>query len=66
VSLFYGLAYRLGITPWEEAQGHPPAARAIVRPLRPRQEGQEPSYGQVLDLGCGNGYWAVELAGRAL
>jgi hypothetical protein len=27
MSLFYSLAYRFGITPWEEAATHPPAAR---------------------------------------
>lgn len=40
MSLFYKLAYRLGITPWEEAADHPPAAQAIAALFDREQEGR--------------------------
>ncbi|MDP2480717.1 MAG: methyltransferase domain-containing protein [Candidatus Palauibacterales bacterium] len=62
MSLFYRLAYALGVTPWEKAtdtHGH------LIAPLLYREEaGCELPYGPALDLGCGAGYWAVELARR--
>ena len=64
MSLFYKLAYRLGITPWEEAADHPPAARAVGALFDREEEGRERPYGKALDLGCGSGYWAVDLARR--
>jgi SAM-dependent methyltransferase len=64
MSLFYKLAYRLGVTPWEEAADHPAAAQVIAALFDREQEGREPPYGRVLDLGCGSGHWAVDLARR--
>lgn len=62
MSLFYRLAYRLGITPWEGA-----AARgsALITELFDReQQGREAPFGKALDLGCGRGAQSVDLARR--
>lgn len=64
MSLFYRLAYRLGLTPWEEAATHAPAARQVQALFAREEEGRTPPYGRALDLGCGRGHWAVVLAGR--
>jgi SAM-dependent methyltransferase len=62
MSLFYKIAYRLGITPWErasETHGH------LIAALLDREEAERKlPYGSALDLGCGTGFWAVELARR--
>jgi SAM-dependent methyltransferase len=60
---FYKLLYRVGFTPWERLPTLPVAEQ--VSALLDREEaGREPPYGQALDLGCGSGIWAVELASR--
>jgi SAM-dependent methyltransferase len=62
MSLFYRLAYRLGITPWESA-----AARgsALIAKLFDReQQGREAPFGRALDLGCGRGLQSIDLAAR--
>lgn len=64
MSVFYKAAYRLGFKPWEEAATHRPAAENVAALLDREQEGRERPYGKALDLGCGSGYWAVELARR--
>jgi SAM-dependent methyltransferase len=64
VSVFYNLAYRFGFTPWEEAT-RDGATSAKARELFDREERErEAPYGQALDLGCGGGLWAIELARR--
>lgn len=64
MNLFYSLAYRLGITPWEHAANHPPAVRQITALFEREEHGRERPYGAALDLGCGRGHWAVTLARR--
>ncbi|HEX2207586.1 MAG TPA: class I SAM-dependent methyltransferase [Longimicrobium sp.] len=64
MSLFYSIAYRLGLTPWEHAATHPPAVEHITRLFEREEQGRQPPYGRALDLGCGTGHWAVTLAQR--
>ncbi|MGH6915290.1 MAG: class I SAM-dependent methyltransferase, partial [Geminicoccales bacterium] len=64
MSLFFRIAYSVGFTPWEHAATHRPAAEHIAA-LFDREESERKSpYGRALDLGCGTGYWSVELASR--
>ena len=64
MSLFYELAYRIGFTPWEKAATHP-AAASHIHTLFDREKQRLPvPIGRALDVGCGNGYWSVELAKR--
>jgi SAM-dependent methyltransferase len=62
--MFYSLAYTLGFAPWEKAATHPAAARHIASLLDREAEGRPSPYGRALDLGCGRGYWSVDLARR--
>jgi SAM-dependent methyltransferase len=64
VSVAYKLLYAVGFTPWEQI-AELPAVNAQFSALADREEaGHEPPYGPVLDLGCGSGFWGVELARR--
>ncbi len=64
MSIAYKLLYGVGFTPWEEISGLP-AVRERMSALFAREEDDhEPPHRRVLDLGCGSGIWAVELAKR--
>ncbi len=57
----YAIAYRLGITPWEKA-GRDAAVQ--LSSLLDREEAGGPPSGRALDIGCGTGDHAVDLARR--
>jgi len=63
MSLAYRILYAVGFTPWEE-MADPAIAGQIADLFAREEEGLEPPYGRALDLGCGNGIWAVALAQR--
>jgi SAM-dependent methyltransferase len=64
MSLAYRLLYAVGYTPWEQIAELPAANERIAALFEREEKGHEPPYGQALDLGCGSGIWAVELARR--
>jgi SAM-dependent methyltransferase len=64
MSLAYRLLYAVGYTPWEQIAELPAANERISALFEREEQGREPPYGQALDLGCGSGIWAVELARR--
>ncbi len=57
----YALAYRFGLTPWEKA-GRDGAAQ--LNALLDREQEGDPPFGKALDIGCGTGDHAVNLARR--
>ena len=64
MSLAYRILYGLGVTPWEQVAKLPHVTERISALFARQEAGREPPYGPVLDLGCGSGIWAVELAAR--
>lgn len=63
MSLFYRFQYLIGLTPWEQMPSLPIGKQAFAL-LDREQTGREPPLGRALDLGCGTGYWSVQLAQR--
>lgn len=61
MSTGYALAYRFGLTPWEKA-GRDAAVQFDA--LLDREQQGAPPYGRALDIGCGTGDHAVNLARR--
>jgi SAM-dependent methyltransferase len=63
MSLAYRLLYGVGFTPWEQMASHG-IAQQMEALFGREEDGREPPYGPVLDLGCGSGIWATLLASR--
>jgi SAM-dependent methyltransferase len=64
MSLAYRILYAIGFTPWEEMADHPEIVDQIGGLFAREEGGRDPPYGRALDLGCGSGIWAAELARR--
>ena len=64
MSLAYRVLYGIGATPWEQLATLPVLTEPFAALLDREEEGRRPPYGPALDLGCGSGIWAVELAER--
>lgn len=64
MSLFYKFGYTVGFTPWEKAAAYRPAAEKVAALFDREQDERTPPYGRALDLGCGTGHWAIDLASR--
>lgn len=64
MSLFYTIAYTLGLAPWERAATHAAAGDHVLALFEREERGREPPYGRALDLGCGRGHWSIVLAQR--
>lgn len=63
-SRFYSFAYRVGFTPWEEAEHIPEFVDRISELLSRDENGRGPPHGMALELGCGSGIWGVHMAKR--
>jgi SAM-dependent methyltransferase len=64
MSIAYRVLYAVGFTPWEQMAKSPLITEQISAMFGGEEAGREPPYGRALDLGCGSGIWAVELARR--
>ena len=64
MSLFFRIAYGVGFKPWERTATQPEAAAQIAGLLDREQQAHGTPPGRALDLGCGTGYWSVQLASR--
>jgi SAM-dependent methyltransferase len=63
-SRFYKFAYRVGFTPWEDAEDIPEFVDRISELVSRDESSGGPPYGPALDLGCGSGIWGIHLANR--
>ena len=64
MSLGYKVLYGIGFTPWEEMAELPAFTDRFAALFEREEAGRRPPYGPLLDLGCGSGIWAVQLARR--
>ncbi|HEY8000788.1 MAG: class I SAM-dependent methyltransferase [Vicinamibacteria bacterium] len=64
MSSFYRLAYRVGFTPWEDAEQIPEFADSLGELVARDENGNGPPHGAALELGCGSGIWGIHLARR--
>jgi SAM-dependent methyltransferase len=64
MSVGYRLLYGIGFTPWEDIAALPAVTARFAALVGGEEAGRRPPYGPVLDIGCGSGIWAVELAKR--
>jgi hypothetical protein len=60
----YGLAYRIGFHPWEDAEEQPSFTDKFSALLDHEESGRQPPYGPALDVGTGSGIWGIKLAQR--
>ena len=60
----YGLAYRIGFHPWEDAEEQLSFTDKFSMLLDREEGGHQPPYGAALDVGTGSGIWGIKLAQR--
>jgi SAM-dependent methyltransferase len=60
----YAFFYRLGFTPWEDAEDQPAFVERISELFDQEEAGREAPFGPALDLGTGSGVWGLRLAKR--
>ena len=63
--LFYRFAYWIGFTPWDRMNSLPIYGQLTALLDREESEHKQP-LGKALDLGCGTGFSAVNLAKRTV